>query len=167
MNPTLVSVIAFLCVSGGIVLGLFLHTALPPHHFKDDSRSAVQLGMGVIGTMTAILLGVLIGSGKGFYDSENKELTEVSAKILLLDRALALYGPETHDIRSQLRDAYRHLSMPPGLKNQARLRLQARLRDVTEDCSRKSPHFSRRMKFNGPSKVMPPLLPCSSPRPVF
>jgi len=105
MNPTLVSVIAFLCVSGGIVLGLFLHTALPPHHFKDDSRSAVQLGMGVIGTMTAILLGVLIGSGKGFYDSENKELTEVSAKILLLDRALALYGPETHDIRSQLRDA--------------------------------------------------------------
>jgi hypothetical protein len=31
--------------------------------------------------------------------------TEVSAKIALLDRALALYGPETHDIRSQLRDA--------------------------------------------------------------
>jgi hypothetical protein len=61
--------------------------------------------MGVIGTMTAILLGVLIGSAKSFYDSQSQELTEFSAKIALLDRALALYGPETHDIRSQLRDA--------------------------------------------------------------
>ena len=59
----------------------------------------------MIGTMTAILLGVLIGSGKGFYDKQSNELAELSAKITLLDRALALYGPETHDIRSQLRDA--------------------------------------------------------------
>jgi len=65
----------------------------------------VKLGMGLIGTMTAILLGLLIASAKSFYDSQRKEVTDVSAKVVLLDRALAIYGPETKETREVLKRA--------------------------------------------------------------
>ena len=55
--------------------------------------------------MTAILLGLLIASAKSFYDSQRKEVTDMSAKVVLLDRALAIYGPETKETREALKRA--------------------------------------------------------------
>jgi len=52
--------------------------------------------------MTAILLGLLIASAKSSYDTQNNELTEMSAKVVLLDRVLADYGPEAKEVRELL-----------------------------------------------------------------
>ena len=61
--------------------------------------------MGVIATMAALVLGLLVASAKNFYDAQSSELTQMSANIILLDRVLAHYGPETKEARDLLRGA--------------------------------------------------------------
>jgi hypothetical protein len=61
--------------------------------------------MGLIGTMAALVLGLLVASAKGFYDTQSSDLTEMSAKVVLLDRVLAHYGPETKEVRDLLHSA--------------------------------------------------------------
>ena len=53
-------------------------------------------------TITALVLSLLIASAKAYYDAQSNELTEMSAKIVLLDRVLAHYGPETKEARDAL-----------------------------------------------------------------
>jgi hypothetical protein len=105
MNSTTVSLIVFACVFGGALLGILLHAVLPQHHLAADSKDIVKLGMGLVGTMAALVLGLLVASAKGSYDAQGAELTQMSANIGILDRALALYGPETKEIRAMLRGA--------------------------------------------------------------
>ena len=68
-----------------------------------DLFSIVKLGMGLVGTMCALVLGLLVASAKGSYDAQGNDLTQMSAKIVLLDRVLAHYGPETKEARDLLR----------------------------------------------------------------
>ena len=95
--------IAFACVFGGALLGMFLRGVLPEHHPSQDSKDVVKLGMGLLGTTAALVLGLLIASAKGSFDTQNTEVRQVAANIVLLDRALAQYGPETKDTRDLLR----------------------------------------------------------------
>jgi len=105
MNSITVSLIAFGCVFGAALLGMFLRGHLPEHHLNEDSKRVVNLGAGIIGTMAALVLGLLVASAKGNYDTQNNELTTVAAKIILLDRGLAFYGSDTKDARHLLRRA--------------------------------------------------------------
>ena len=105
MSPITISLIMFACVFGGALLGILLHASLPQHHLASDSKDIVKLGMGLVGTMSALVLGLLVASAKGSYDAQSAELTQMSANIALLDRVLALYGPETKETRDLLRGA--------------------------------------------------------------
>jgi hypothetical protein len=93
MNFIAIRLIVLACVFGGALFGMFLRGVLPQQHLSADSKDTVRLGTGLIGTMTALLLGLLVASAKSFYDTQSSELTEMSAKIVLLDRVLAHYGP--------------------------------------------------------------------------
>jgi hypothetical protein len=103
MSSITISLIVFACIFGGALLGIFLHAVLPQHHLAADSKDIVKLGMGLVGTMAALVLGLLVASAKGSYDNQSAELTQMSANIALLDRGLALYGPETKEERAMLR----------------------------------------------------------------
>jgi hypothetical protein len=105
MSSITISLIVFACIFGGALLGIFLHTSLPQHHLAADSKDIVKLGMGLVGTMAALVLGLLVASAKGSYDAQSAELTQLSVNIALLDRGLALYGPETKETRDLLRGA--------------------------------------------------------------
>jgi hypothetical protein len=105
MNYIAIRLIVFACVFGGALFGMFLRGVLPEQHLSADSKDTVRLGMGLIGTMTALVLGLLVASAKSFYDTQSTELTEMSAKIVLLDRVLAHYGPETKEVRDLLHSA--------------------------------------------------------------
>ncbi len=105
VDSGVITVLVFVFVFGGALLGMALRAALPEHHLNEDSRYIVKLGMGLVGTMVALLLGLLIASAKNFYDSQANELKQISAKVILLDRTLAHYGPEAQDARSKLREA--------------------------------------------------------------
>ena len=88
MSSTTISLIVLACVFGGALLGIFLHAVLPQHHLAADSKDIVKLGMGLVGTMAALVLGLLVASAKGSYDAQGAELTQMSANIAVLDRAL-------------------------------------------------------------------------------
>lgn len=87
---------------------MFLRAALPEHHLSGDSKTFVTLGMGLVGTMAALVLGLLIASAAGSFDMQRNELTEGAAKIVLLDQILGHYGPETKEARDLLRSAVVH-----------------------------------------------------------
>ena len=103
MTSITISLIVLACVFGGALVGLLLHAVLPQHHLNADTKDIVKLGMGLVGTMAALVLGLLVASAKGSYDAQSAELTQMAANIALLDRVLAVYGPETKETRSLLR----------------------------------------------------------------
>src|SRR6185295_13802145 len=80
-----------------------LHAMLPDMHLGPDTKETVRLGMGLIATMTALLLGLLIATAKGSYDTQRGEVIQIAARVAFLDRALAVYGPETAQAREILR----------------------------------------------------------------
>jgi len=104
MSSLTISLIVLACVFGGALLGILLRAVLPSHHLSADTKDIVKLGMGLVGTMAALVLGLLVASAKSSYDTQSAELTQYSANITLLDRGLTLYGPETREIRALLRD---------------------------------------------------------------
>jgi len=108
MSEAAISGIVFACVFGGALLGMFLRVSLPEHHLSTDSKDFVKLGMGLIATMAALVLGLLIASAKNSYDIQRNELTQISASIIVLDRLMSNYGPETKEARDLLRRSVVH-----------------------------------------------------------
>jgi hypothetical protein len=102
--PVGIAIIAALCMFGGSLFGMWLQKRLPEHHLDKESHETVKVGIGVIATVTALVLGLLVSSAKNTYDTLNTGLVKVSASIILLDQTLAEYGPEAQPIRAQLRD---------------------------------------------------------------
>ena len=84
---------------------MLLRNFLPEHHLDPDSRNVVNLGMALIGTMTALVLGLLIASAKSSYDIQKSEVTQMAANIVQLDRILGRYGAEANGARAVLRRA--------------------------------------------------------------
>ena len=105
MSSITIGLIVLACVFGGALLGICLHAVLPQHHLSSETKDIVKLGMGLVGTMAALVLGLLVASAKGSYDTQSAELTQLAANVSLLDRVLAHYGPETKEIRDLLRSA--------------------------------------------------------------
>jgi hypothetical protein len=105
MSPLAVSGIVFAIVFTGALFGLFLRFRLPEHHLSADTKDVIKLSMGVIGTMTALVLSLLIASAKGSFDAQRGGVSQLAANVVVLDRTLALYGPETKPIRDLIRDS--------------------------------------------------------------
>ncbi len=97
--------ILFLFLVGVTLLGARLRRLVPAEHLSADSKDAVKLALGLVATMTAILLGLLVSSAKSSFDTARSEVMQMAAKIALLDRVLMLYGPQTADARHALRDS--------------------------------------------------------------
>src|SRR5438067_8234825 len=105
MIITLVSVILFAILVAVTFLGGRLARVLPEEQLSAESKDAMKLALGLVATMTAILLGLLISSAKGSFDTARSQVMQMAAKVALLDRVLKLYGPEATDARHALRDA--------------------------------------------------------------
>lgn len=103
MNSTFIALLAFAGILGAVFLGMRLRSVLPDHHLSPETKDTVRVGMGLVATMTALLLGLLIASAKGSYDTQRSQVIQMAAKVGFLDRALAIYGPETAEARDQLR----------------------------------------------------------------
>jgi len=81
---------------------MLLRKALPEHHLSSDTKDTVKVSMGLVATMAALVLGLLVAAAKDKYDKESAGVTEMAAKVIFLDRMLANYGSETKDVREQL-----------------------------------------------------------------
>jgi hypothetical protein len=105
MNMVLIAFILFVVLVGAALLGKRVRRYLPEDHLSADSRDSVKLAMGLVATMTALVLGLLVSSAKDGYDTKRSVVIQMAAKVAFLDRVLALYGPETAEARGDLRAA--------------------------------------------------------------
>jgi hypothetical protein len=103
MPPLLITLAVFLCAFGGILLGAYIREKLPEHHLSSDSKDIVKLSTGLIATLTALTLGLLVASANDSFRSFNDGLEKMGADTLTMDRAMAAYGPETQEAREALR----------------------------------------------------------------
>lgn len=102
MSSVTLGAIVFACLFGAALVGILIRTRLPSHHLDSDSKDAIRMSTAVVGTLSALALGLLIASAKNVFDHAEAELQTSAARVLLLDRAMAQYGPETSDARSRL-----------------------------------------------------------------
>src|SRR5262245_25322838 len=93
----------FFCTLGCALLGIFIRSKLPDTHLNKESQDVIRLGMGLVATMTALLLGLVTAAAKGSFDTTDAAVRNASAGMLTLDRLLARYGPETKPTRELLR----------------------------------------------------------------
>lgn len=105
MSAIAISSIVFTIVFGGAMVGMFLRAILPKNNLTDDSKDLVKMGMGLVATMSALVLGLLVSSAKSSFDALSTEMTRVSSQIILLDRTLSLYGSDANDARDLLRSS--------------------------------------------------------------
>ena len=105
MNAMAISGIVFGCAFGGALLGMFLRYVLPADQLSDESKGVLNLAIGIIGTMAALVVGLLIASAKGSFDKLDDDVKHGAGQALQLDRVLAHYGPETKDARDMIRRA--------------------------------------------------------------
>jgi hypothetical protein len=103
MNSLTIGFISAGCIFGGVLLGMLLQKVLPEHHLDTPSKDTVKVGAGMLATLTALVLGLLVSSAKSSFDAMNAGIAQAGAKVMLLDHILADYGPETKDAREQLR----------------------------------------------------------------
>jgi hypothetical protein len=103
MSSLTISGIVFACLVAGSLIGMILRALLPQGHLGGESKDLVKVGMGLIGTMTALVLGLLIASAKSSFDTQRTGLAQLAGNVIFLDRTLARYGPESKDAREMLR----------------------------------------------------------------
>ena len=89
----------------GALIGVGLRKALPEHHLADDTKDVVRLGTGLIGTIAALVLGLLIASANSSYQTQSGQVQRLTADVILLDNLLAQYGPEAQRARALMRQS--------------------------------------------------------------
>jgi hypothetical protein len=105
MSPTVVGLLVFSCTLGGALVGNWSRRMLPTDHLSGESKDTVRLGIGLIATMTALVLGLVTASAKSSFDAVDTAVRRSAMDVLTLDRLLARYGPETREIRGALQKA--------------------------------------------------------------
>ena len=146
MNHLVIASIVFVCVFGSGMLGLYLRPLLPAHHLNDESIGVIKLATGLIATMAALVLGLLISSAKTSFDTANGEVMQNAATVVQLDRVLARYGPETQEIRASLKRNYAGAVLVLSSGDAAQL---AKLN--SPDAINRSEDFERRVDELAPS----------------
>jgi hypothetical protein len=105
MDTEIIALIISACLVGAVVVGSMLRPLLPAEHRSADTKETVKVAMGLLATMAALVLGLLVASAKGSYDNARNEVIQMAAKIVFMDRVLTGYGPEAGEARAMLRQA--------------------------------------------------------------
>jgi hypothetical protein len=101
MHALVVSSLVFALVFAGSLAGMAIRRAVPETHFTPEAKDTIRLAIGLVVTMTGLVLGMLVSSAKTFYDAEKNQVAEMSSQIILMNDLLAAYGPETKQARME------------------------------------------------------------------
>lgn len=106
MTPTATATIVFAGAFGGALVGMALRRVLPAGQLSDDARDTIKLAAGMVATMAALILGLLVSSANGSLVQTSDKLLQIAGKVVLLDRALANYGPAAAGVRQTIKEIY-------------------------------------------------------------
>ena len=103
MNSIAVTSIVFVSILASGLLGMAVRRAISADRLGSSEKEVARLVTGLMTTMTAIVLGMLVSSAKASYDSRTNEVAEISSQVVTIDRMLSKYGTETAEVRAQFR----------------------------------------------------------------
>ena len=69
-----------------------------------ETRDLINRLTGLVATLSALVLGLLIASANGFHNAQKTGLETVSGRALELDGVLRRYGPDTYPTRKMLKE---------------------------------------------------------------
>jgi hypothetical protein len=102
--PSLViAALVFACLTAAVLLGKTASRRLADRHLGEDTRDTIKLSLGLVATLAALLLGLLVSSARDSFEAQRKQVNELAAKVTTLDRVLMLYGKETAAAREAMR----------------------------------------------------------------
>lgn len=104
MDAIIIAGITLGCTFGGTLLGIVLQRILPDPHLKTDSKDSIKVAMGLVATMSALVLGLMVGSSKAVYDTHKAGVQQMASNFVILDRVLKRFGPDGTPAREALRD---------------------------------------------------------------
>lgn len=102
MNIEAASLLVLLVLFASVGLGRLVRARLPEHHVASDSRDAIKMAIGLVATMSALVLGLLLSSTKSSFDAERGEVVQLASQVEFLDRVIDAYGPEAAPLHDQL-----------------------------------------------------------------
>ncbi|THD73705.1 MAG: DUF4239 domain-containing protein [Bradyrhizobium sp.] len=105
MTSGWIFLISFASIAAGVVLGMTLRARLPAFHLSGDTKEVIRLGAGLLATLAAVVISLMIASAKNSYDQQDAHFRQLAANIVLADRLLAQYGPEAVGVRKLMRQA--------------------------------------------------------------
>jgi hypothetical protein len=103
MVNLIIGLISFAAIFGGVLIGRFFARRLPSHHLSPETQSAVNVAVAVIGTLSALVLGLMISAANASFSTRADGVRELSLQVIRIERNLRRYGPEADDARAKLR----------------------------------------------------------------
>jgi len=105
MNSLLIAISVAVLTFGSGILGLYFQKRLPKEHMSGGSRDMILAVIGLVTLLLALVLGTLVGNTYAFFATQKSELETFASRALLVDEALAQYGPEAKPARDQMKEA--------------------------------------------------------------
>lgn len=105
MTSAQVFLISFAAMSAGIAFGRLLRSLVPNGQLDTESKDVIKLGTGLVGTLAALVLGLMTASAKTSFDTQNTNIRTLAAQLILVDQLMVQYGPEADDLRRFTREA--------------------------------------------------------------
>src|ERR1043165_7324147 len=103
MTHIFTALISFVSIFGGAMFGVYAARRLPGHHLSAQTQSAVTVAVAVIGTLSALVLGLMISAANSSFSTRADGVRELSLQVIRIERNLRRYGPEADDARAKLR----------------------------------------------------------------
>ena len=102
MSSLGITAITLVCLLAGAFLGTRVRAAVPGH-LTGEAVDVIKLATGLMATLAALVLGLLISSANTSHNLVESEYRQGVVNVVLLDRYLDQYGPQTQDARALVR----------------------------------------------------------------
>jgi CDP-diglyceride synthetase len=102
MSHTIIGLVSFVAIFGGVIAGMLVGRCLPGRHLSPETQSAVTVSVAVIGTLAALVLGLMISAANRSFSTRADEVRQLSVQLIRIDRNLRRYGSEADDTRLAL-----------------------------------------------------------------
>ena len=96
--------VAFVTFGCGL-LGLALQKRLPEAHLSGGSKDMILAVIGLLTLLLALVLGTLVGNTYASFAMQKSELETMASRAMLVDQALAEYGPDAQPVRTLMKQA--------------------------------------------------------------
>ena len=95
--------LSFASIVAGVVLGMTLRARIPAPQLGHDTKEVIRLGAGLLATLAAVVISLMIASAKSSYDTQDAHFRQLAAYLVEADQLLAQYGPEATPVRRLMR----------------------------------------------------------------